>query len=269
MRSFSMLLNGNFGTVYMFPKTWFGGGGSGAEGDDDPGKAVEAKFTSLETTVKEIKDNTVSKTEFATVAEGVAAINARFAREDEARRKAEDTRRTREAAESANAYDPEKEFETMAGDPKGYVGRATSQAAAAGLLALGRQARLDVLGSKPYYHGEFKAEVDAAIEGGTGDYKMLSNREYILNCYRVIYAKWAEEDKLKDSNKFASMHMMSDGSTSGGDSGKGSEPTVSFRSTPQYPSDKAKHAAAQLGIKDEDIIKAAKEGTIKGLEVLA
>ena len=268
MRSFSMILNGNFGAVCMAPK-WFGGG-SGTEEGDDPGKVVEAKFTSLETSVKEIKDNTVSKTEFSTVAEGVRAINERFRREDEARTKAEETRRAREAAEAGNNYDPQAEFDTFAGDPKGYVNTATRQAAAAGLLALGRQARLDVLGSKPYYHGEFKAEVDAAIEGGTGDYKMLSNREYILNCYRVIYAKWAEEDKLKDSNKFASMHMMSDGSTGGaGDSGKGSEPTVSFRSSPEYTTDKAKYAAGQLGLTDEDFVKAAKEGTIKGLEVIA
>ncbi|HEY1646330.1 MAG TPA: hypothetical protein VGF75_08305 [Candidatus Saccharimonadales bacterium] len=245
---------------------WFAGQGS--ENEEEAGKAVEKKFETLETGIKEVKDNSVSKTEFQTVADGVKAINERFARDDEARRKTEETRRTREAAERNESYDPEKEFETLAGDPKGYVNSATSRAAAPGLLALGRQARADVLGNKPYYHGEFKAEVDRAIEGGTADYKMLSNPEYIVNCYRVVYAKWAEEDKLKDTQKHAAMHMMSDSGVSGGDKGN-SEPTVQFRHSSEYSSDKAKFAAAQLGIKDEDIVKAAKEGNIKGLEVLA
>lgn len=240
-----------------------------SEEEEDAGKAVEKKFESLETTVKEIKDNSISKTDFQSVADSVKAINARFAAEDEARKKAAERKQQQERQQQQENYDPEKEFETFAADPKAYIQQMQQPTNQATLLALGRQKVSEVLASKPYYHGDFKTKVDALIFGEPNG-AQWSNPSFIINCYRVVYAEFAEEDKLKDMKRSASLEMGGDGGSEGDSKeGKDAKPTISFRSNTQYSDGKAKAAAAALGLTDEDIVNTAKEGTIKGLEVLA
>lgn len=242
---------------------WFNKEDEG-QNNSDPGKEVEAKFTSLESAVTELKNNVVTKQDFETVAEAVKALNAREAKK-QAEIEAEAERKRKEVEAAGN--DPEAAFNQFAADPKGFVQNAITPAAKAGLLALSRQARQDVLGDKEYYTGEFKKKVNALIESGTNDYNQMSNPAYILNCYRLVLAEYLENDKLQELKKQRTLHDL-EGSGSGASADTNAKPKVEFRDSAQFPAAKARMAMAQLGLKDEDIIAAAESGTIHGLEVV-
>lgn len=231
----------------------------------DAGKAVEAKFASLETTIHELKTNSVTKTDFDGLANTLKALNDRETAKETAAQKEKE----RQQAANQPAYNAEEAFNDFANDPRAALNRAVAPAAKAAILALSKQTRQEVLGDKEYYHGEFKRKVDQMIDSGTQDMQQLTNPSYILNCYRVVLAEAHEQGELERHKRGAAMHGFSDAGNAGAARETNATPTIDYRDNGAHSAAQTKYAAAKLGLTDEDIIAAAKEGTIHGLEVLA
>jgi hypothetical protein len=237
------------------------------EDDVDPGKAVEAKFGELSTKFGELESKVVTKEEFKAVSEGMTTI-AEMNAAKENRRKQQEAAAAR-ATEGTKDYNPEDAFNEFAADPRAALNSATARAERIAAVALGKQTRLEVLGGKEYYHGEFKTKVDNMIDTGTTDANALSNVSYILNCYNLVYAEYAQNGKLDDMKRAAAAHGFSDGGSSGKGDSEDKTVKIDFRGQQNYPAAKARSAMEQMGLKDEDLVNAAKEGVINGLEVQA
>lgn len=233
---------------------WFGN----TENEEEAGKAVEAKFTSLETKFDDGQKKT-SET-LGTLADSVKRMNDRFAREDAERLKQQNKEREQNKPAAKTA---EEEFEALANNPGDYIREQTRGATQLAMITAGKQARAEVLGEKEYYHGEFKSKVDSLIEAEP-NLAQRANPAFLNNCYKVILADHIEEIKKGELKTKAHLHGFSDSSNSGGRSRNSDEtPVVEYRDA------KSKHAAAMFGLEDKDIIAAAKEGAIHGLEVVA
>jgi hypothetical protein len=226
--------------------------------DEDAGKAVEAKFTTLETnfnTKLEDLGKKIPTTESVTqsVMQAIKTENDRAKKEQEAREKQQ-----RQQQENAN-YDPEKEFEKMAADPRAYFQEMSAPGTKVGLLALAKQARKDILENKEYYHGDFKKKVDELITGNP-DLAVQANPNFIENCYNVVLGQHLDQIVKGDlKKKIAAQSLGNDGSGSGSqDDGK---------IKVEYRDPKSRYAAQAMGLTDEDFATAIKDEAIHGLEV--
>jgi len=234
-----------------------------AEANANAGKSVEAKFGEVDSTLKTVVEaQAKSSGVLDTLAQSVKAINDRFAAEDRARQ--EKAKAERAAAEAAKGTPTaEEEFERMANDPAAYVREHSKAGTQLAMITAGKQVRAEVLGDKEYYTGEFKAAVDALIEGEP-NLALRANPAFINNCYKIILADNIDKINKGELKRNAALHSFSDGGSSGG---RNTDPNA--KPNIEYRDNKTKYAAAQLGLTDEDLIKAAKEGAIHGLEVVA
>jgi hypothetical protein len=228
------------------------------EEDEDAGKAVEAKFKTLEDSNKETKETLTS------LAETIKAMNERSTREETERialrkkeQEAEDKKNQRVAPTA------EEEFERFANDPMAFVREAASPAARVALITAAKQTKIEVLGEKEYYSGEIKTSVDAMIEAEQ-NLALRANPNFILNCYKIVVADNMDKIHKGEIKTRAAMHSFSDGGNGGGRKADDGKVEVDWGQN-----SKAKYAAAQLGLSEEDIIGAAKDRAIHGLEVVA
>lgn len=236
----------------------FFGKKEGEEKEVDPGKAVEARFTSLEESNKKLSET------LGTVAETIAAMNkretekqAQLDKQAKDRAEAEAKRKAEEGAPKT----PEEVFERFAEDPNNYIRQATEPATRLAILTAAKLTRQETLGDQEYYYGEFKAKVDALIDAEP-NIGSRANPAFIMNCYKIIKSDYTDQIIKGDLKKKASMSGFSDGGHSGNKEDKDSKPTI------EYKDNKSRYAASQLGIKDEDLVEAAKSGNIHGLEVV-
>lgn len=234
-----------------------------AERDADAGKSVEAKFGEVDTTLKTVVEAQTKTTGvLESLSQSVKAINDRYKAEDDARVKREKELKAKADAERV-APTADEEFERMASDPAGYVREHSKAGTQLAMITAGKQVRAEVLGDKEYYTGEFKSQVDALIESEQ-NLALRANPAFINNCYKIILADNFDKITKGELKKNASMHSFSDGSGSGNrSSDPNAKPTIEYRDS------KTKYAASQLGLKDEDLVDAAKSGSIHGLEVVA
>ncbi len=223
----------------------------------DPGKAVEAKFESFESAIKEQKEvSTQTQNTMAELAKTIKELNEREAAREAARVKAENAAKPKPVSLST-----EEEAEALLTDPSGYIDRRLSGTARLALMSLAMQKREQVLGKKEYYYGDFKAKVDALIENTT-NLEQTTNVGYIENCYKVVLADHLKEIMAGELKAQTSMYS-DNGSSSGNSTRDDGKITVKYRDS------KTERAAALLGVTDEDVIKYAKEEAIHGLEVVA
>lgn len=242
---------------------WFGAKEGEGQIEEDAGKQVEAKFASLEESQKKTNET------LGTLAETIAAMSKRetdkqAAIDKAARDKAEADRRAAAAGETTD-----DKFNRFAENPDKYISEQTSGATKIAMITAGRQVRAEVLGDKEYYTGEFKASVNAIIEAEP-NIALWSNPSFILNCYKIVLADNFEKIQSGELKKQAHFMGGSDGNNGGGrKDDPNAKPTIEYRDQPNAPANKAKYAAAQMGLTEEDIIDVAKKGLIHGLEVVA
>jgi hypothetical protein len=231
--------------------------------EEEAGKAVEAKFTSLEDSQKKTNET------LGTLSDTIKAMNDReTAKQAKIDKDAKDAREAAARAANANESADDK-FNRFAENPDGYIADRVSGATKIAMITAGRQVRAEVLGEKEYYTGEFKASVNALIEAEP-NISLWSNPAFILNCYKIVLADNFEAIQKGELKKQAQFMGFSDGSRSGErNTDPNAKPTLEYRDQPGAPSSKAKYAASQMGLTEEDIIAAAKTGEIHGLEVVA
>jgi hypothetical protein len=228
--------------------------------DDEAGKAVEAKFTSLETELKATKESSAKTQEtLGTLSETIKTMNDRFSREDEARTKAEE--KVKADANKEKTQTVEEQTEELLTDPAAYIRKQISGTSKVAIMAVAKQTRQEVLGSEEYYHGSFKKEVDALIESTT-DLAQTTNPAYIMNCYKIIKSNHIDEILNGQLKKASSLHSFSDGGTGGERPDKDAKPKVEYRDA------KSRYAASQFGLTEDDVIGAANSQAINGLEVV-
>jgi hypothetical protein len=244
---------------------WFGGKkDDGTEmNDEEAGKAVEAKFTALEDSNKKTNET------LTTLADTIKQMNDR----ETAKQKAiEDAARAKSAADARKAKEeetPEDRFERFAADPNRYIAEQNEPGNRLALMTNAKLMRQETLGEKEYYTGIFKTEVDALIES-EHNLATRGNPVFLENCYKIILANNFEKIQKGELRRNTSLHQFSDGSGSGtGRDNKDVKPTLEYRDQVGAPASKAKYAASQMGLTEEDIINAAKTGEIHGLEVVA
>lgn len=234
-----------------------------AEADNDAGKSVEAKFGEVDTTLKAVVETQTKQTGvLESLAESIKTVNARFKKEDEDR-----IAREKAAKDAANASritpTADEEFERLASDPQGYIREQAKAGTQLAMITAGKQVRAEVLGEKEYYTGEFKAAVDAMIDGEP-NLALRANPNFINNCYKIILADNMEKISKNELKRNMSLHQFSDGSSSGS---RNSDPNA--KPSVEYRDNKTKHAAMQMGLTDDDLAAAAKSGEIHGLEVVS
>src|SRR5882757_1311430 len=243
---------------------WFGG--KDDKGNEltaeEAGKAVEAKFTALEDSNK--KTNETLTTLSATIKEmNDREVAKQKTIDDAARAKKIADDKARAAGET-----PDEKFERFAANPDQYIAEANLPANRLALTTNAKLMRQEILGEKEYYTGAFKTEVDALIESET-NLATRGNPIFLENCYKIILANNIEKIQKGELRRNASLHPFSDGSSGGGKSDKDAKANLEYRDQVGAPASKAKYAASQMGLTEEDIINAAKSGEIHGLEVVA
>lgn len=231
--------------------------------EEEAGKAVEAKFTSIETA--QAKQGEV----LGTLAETIKAMNKR---EEDKQAKIELEARNKTAEEArrkAAGETPDEKFERFAANPDDYIARQNEPANRLALTTNAKLMKQEVLGDKEYYVGEFKAQVDTLIESEP-NLALRGNAGFLNNCYKIILADNFEKIQKGELRRNMSLNQFSDDGGGGkGKDSKDAKPTVEYRDQPGAPATKAKYAGSQLGLTEEDIIAAAKSGEIHGLEVVA
>lgn len=244
---------------------WFGG--KDKDGNDvseeDAGKQVEAKFTSLEDSQKKTNET------LGTLAQTIADMNKREIDKQAAIDLAAKNKREAEARARAAGETPDEKFERFAANPDDYIARQNEPANRLALTTNAKLMKNEILGEKEYYVGEFKAQVDALIESEP-NLALRGNAGFLNNCYKIILADNFEKIQKGELRRNMSLNQFSDDGGGGkGKDSKDAKPTVEYRDQPGAPATKAKYAGSQLGLTEEDIIAAAKSGEIHGLEVVA
>lgn len=240
---------------------WFGQQ-TQEEKDEEAGKSVEAKFGEVDNTLKTVVETQTATTNtLKTLGDTIKAMNDRSAKEEADRIKA--GKETQQRQQQQQTRTPEEEAEAMLNDPASYIRNTVSAATNLTLMNNAKLVKQEVLSGKDYYHGEFKSKVDGLIDGES-NLALRGNPNFILNAYKVVLADHLEAIQKGELKQHASMHTFSDSSSSGG---RNTDPNA--KPTVEYRDNKSKYAAAQLGLKDEDIILAAKDQAIHGLEVVA
>lgn len=240
---------------------WFGTK-TQEELDEEAGKSVEAKFGEVDNTLKTVVETQTATTNtLKTLGDTIKAMNDRASKEESDRVKAANANRQQQ--QQQNTRTPEEEAEMMLNDPASYIRNTVSAATNLTLLNNAKLMRQETLADKPYYHGAFKQKVDALIEGEP-NLALRGNTNFILNAYKVILADNMEEITTGKLKQYNSMHSFSDASSSGENrSDVNAKPKVEYRDA------KSKFAAQMLGLTDDDLIGAAKDQAIHGLEVVA
>jgi len=241
-----------------------------ADNDEDAGKAVEAKFKTVEDGLKEVKDaNAANANTLKSIADSIKAMNDKAAKEEADRKAATDAAAIKKAEENQNAKTPEDIVEELLSDPAAFISKQVNSTTRLALITAGKQVKSEVLTGEEYYHGEIKRATDAMIEAEQ-NLALRANPTFVKNCYNVAIAQNLEKITSGEIKKFNSLHSFSD-SSSGGTKGDdpSAKPKIEFRSQGQYSADKSRFAAQQLGLTDEDIVDAAKTQVIHGLEVVA
>lgn len=238
---------------------WFG---KEVGSEEDAGKQVEAKFGEFEKTQKVITDTQEAQTKsIETLSSVIKEMNDREKAKEAKILKDQNERRQQEVIDKNKEKTPEMIAEELLNDPAAFIANQVSGATRLTLLTHSKQVREEVLGDKEYYHGAFKKEVNDLIDSEPN----LATRgmaNFIMNCYRVALGNHIDEIQEGKLQKSAAMHGFADGGTSGGSKGDD-------KSSVEYRDNKSKFAASQLGLTDEDVVKAAKDQAIHGLEVVA
>lgn len=226
------------------------------EEEEDAGKAVEAKFKTIEDAQKETKDTLTG------LADTIKAMNDRSAREEQARI---DAKKVEDAKTQSQKVAPtaEEEFERFANDPGAFIREATLPATKLALMNTARQVKAEVLADKEYYAGDIKIAVDSMIEAEQ-NLALRANPGFVLNCYKIVVADNMDKIHKGEIKTRAALHSFSDGQGGGRKSGDDGKVSVDWGSDP-----KMKYAASQLGLSEDDLVAAGKDRTIRGLEVVA
>lgn len=238
---------------------WFG---KEVGSEEDAGKQVEAKFTEVEKTQATIiaSQETQSKS-IDTLSSVIKEMNDREKAKEAKILKDQNERRQQEVNDRNKEKTPEMIAEELLNDPAAFIANQVSGATRLTLLTHSKQVREEVLSGKEYYHGDFKKEVNDLIDSEPN----LATRgmaNFIMNCYKVALGNHISEIQEGKMQKSTAMHGFSDGGNGGGSKGD-EKPSVEYRDP------KSRFAAAQLGLTDEDVVKAAKDQAIHGLEVVA
>jgi hypothetical protein len=228
--------------------------GKEKEEDEDKGQG-EAKFASKEDFEEIKKSSTETKTTLESLANTIKAMNDR---EEAKQTKLEEETRKKETKPALTA---EEQFEEFANDPTAFINKRISPTTKLSLMNTSKALRMETLGGKEYYHGEFRKKVDALIDS-TNDVNQTVNPAYIENCYKIVLAD--SLDDIQQGKLKKQLSMSTESSASGERSiDPNAKPSVEYRDA------KTKYAAAQMGLTDDDVVSAAKDQAIHGLEVVA
>ena len=168
----------------------------------------------------------------------------RLAREEKARKESE------KKDKDDNALTSEDFMLDPAGSTKRAIAEGTAGLTKATLMLAARGNIRETLESKEYYHGDFKAKVDAMI--ASQSLEMQCRPDVIENCYKVIMAdhmKDIQEGKIKARTSSATF----DTGSTGGHKVEGKEGENETLTADE------KQAAAAMGINDKDWIKSRRE----------